>query len=202
MEKNDIASELLAMAKELTADEKQVVFHAFTRGKLWEVVGYSNGEYEELKHGRGQAHGGPYSNIALAHRLAAIIQDSKVIDGINYQIDIDKLSVKQILERLDPTIPTPSSFLKMSSEKVAMGEDMENHIRIIFEAAKKSSVIIDKLAKSFAPMSRIVRNTELDRDTSNAVDAMINARAALSRLIGVCSSILVEHETAFLSSEK
>ena len=89
-----------------------------------------------------------------------------------------------------------------ASGKIAMAAGDEDNVRTLLEAAKRSLDIMDKLAKSFAPMSRALRHSEVERPTAEAIDAMFGARSALGKLVGVCSSALVEHETAFLSSEK
>lgn len=89
-----------------------------------------------------------------------------------------------------------------AADRIAMPSGEENQVRVLLEAAKKSVGIIDKLAKSFEPMGRALRNSDVDQPTIEAIHAMFNARAALGKLVGICSSALIEHETAFLSSEK
>ena len=92
--------------------------------------------------------------------------------------------------------------LLAASEKVAMPLGMDNQVHALLDAAKKSGTIVDRLVKSFAPMGRVLRDSVLEGPTAAAIDAMEDARDALGKLIGVCNSELVEHETAFMSSEK
>lgn len=104
--------------KAMTAsDDRKVVFYAKSRGGRWEVYGYSDGVYEEMKNGRPTA-SGKYAANSLKHRLAAIIQDSRVIDGINYIIETDTLGVRDVLKTWDPDKVSPPSWVRSAGEEM------------------------------------------------------------------------------------
>ena len=109
-----------------SAADSEVVFHAFSRGGRWELVGYADGKYEDLKHGKVTGSGGAFSRMGLAHKLAAMVQDSKIMDGINYIIDVDRLGVKQLLSKIDPSKVAPAEFYRVGGtmNKIAVAKEL------------------------------------------------------------------------------
>ena len=123
-DKHDAIETMARMKKEMgitssvvgrVAAESEVVFHASSRGGRWELVGYADGKYEDLKHGKVTGSGGAFSRMGLTHKLAAMVQDSKIIDGINYIIDVDKLGVKQLLSKIDLSKSAPAEFYRIGT---------------------------------------------------------------------------------------
>jgi hypothetical protein len=109
-----------------SAADSEVVFHAFSRGGRWELVGYADGKYEDLRHGKVTGSGGAFSRMGLAHKLAAMVQDSKIMDGINYIIDVDRRGVKQLLSKIDPSKVAPAEFYRMGKtvNKIAVAKEL------------------------------------------------------------------------------
>lgn len=74
----------------------QSVFEAKTKGGKWVVTGTESGglvQIQEFKAGKLTASGGPYPRELAQRRLAAIIVDSAILDGIHYQTQNDTLGV-------------------------------------------------------------------------------------------------------------
>lgn len=198
MNQTDIASELLAVAKELAASEK-------VAGRAIELVEKKGSPFENepryMIMFQGKPWGELYFNMRGYVAEHGIPVPSSLGDGTGH-LDIGERSLSVFKSEISKANREWAGKPMMASEKVAMPMGMDSQVHALLEAAKKSGSIIDRLTKSFIPMGRVLRDSNLDRPTSAAISAMEEARDALGKLIGICNSELVEHETAFMSSEK
>lgn len=155
----------------LTAAESDVVFHASSRGGRWELVGYADGKYQDLKNGKPTGSGGAFSRMGLAHKLAAMVQDSKIMDGINYIIDIDRLGVKQLLSKIDPSKPAPAEFYRIGSNmnKVAVAKELVAIANEIIEATE-TRLSLGRKPSTDEWVVKVFVNGKYDEDKSYYTD--------------------------------
>ena len=186
------------IAAQISAQESNVenVVVGFD-GSLWkfDCNGYMFSSLDEAKFKQELAQG--FMSLQKASKIMESLRNEYLKSVGLLASEDEKMDKKFIASEL-----VEVAKLLSAGGKVAMPVDVGDQVGELLDTAKRSMEMLDKIARSLIPMCRGLRRSEVNGPADGAVDAVLEAKRALGGLVGACSSALVEHETAFMASEK